>query len=162
MSLPQILRGKNLDISFSVQFSHSVVSDSMQLHELQHTRPPCPSPTPGVYPNSRPLSQWCHPTIPSSIVPFSSCPLSFPASGSFPVSWFFASGSQSIGASSSASVFPMNIQGWFPLGLTGLISLTSKDSQESSPAPQFESINSLVLRLLYWPTHIFTWLLEKL
>ena len=110
----------------SVQFSVSVVSDALQPCEPQHTRPPCPSPTPGVYPNSCLLSQWCHPTISSSVVPFSSCPQSFPASGSFPRSQLFASGGQTIGPSASASVLPMNIQNWFLLGLTGLISLQSK------------------------------------
>ena len=109
----------------SVQFSCSVVTNSWR-PQLQHTRPPCPSPTPGVYSNSCPLSQWCHPTISSSVVPFSSCPQSFPASGSFPMSQFFTSGGQSIGVSASTSVFPMNIQGLFPLGLIGLISLLSK------------------------------------
>ena len=99
---------------------------------------------------SCPLSCWCHPTISSFVVPFS-CPQSFPAAGSFPTSWLFASGGQSIGASASASVLPMNIQGWFPLGLTGLISLCPGDSWESSPA-QFKSINSLALSLLYVPT----------
>ena len=135
----------------AVQFSCSVMSDSLQPHALQHARPPCPSPTPGVYSNSSPLSRWCHPTISSSVVPFSSCLQSFPASGSFPMSQFFASVGQSIGASPSASVLPMNIQVWFPLGLTDLI-LQSKDSQESSPTPQFKSINSSVLSLLYSPT----------
>ena len=91
-------------------FSCSVVSDSLWSHGLQHARPPCSSPTPGVYPNPCPLSQWCHPTISSSVVPFSSCPQSFPASGSFPMSQLFTSGGQSIGASASASVLPMNIQ----------------------------------------------------
>ena len=110
----------------SVQFSHSVMSDSLRPHELQHARPPCPSPTPGVYPNSCPSSRWCHPTISSSVVPFSSCLQSFPASGSFPRSQFFTSGGQSIGVSASASVFPMNVQDWFHLGLTGVISLQSK------------------------------------
>ena len=105
----------------SVQFSRSVVSDSLWLHGLQHTRIPCPSPTPRVYANSCPLSQWCHPTISSSVVPFS-CLQSFPASGSFPVSQFFTSGGQSIGVSASTSVLPMNIQNWFPLGWTGWIS----------------------------------------
>ena len=100
------------------------MSDSLWPHELQHTRPPCPSPTPGVYPNSCPLSQWCHPTISSSLTPFSSCPQSFPAKGSFPMSQLFASGGKSIRA--SASVFPVIIQGSFHLGLTGLISLQSK------------------------------------
>ena len=95
-------------------------------HGLQHGRPPCPSPTPGVYSNSCPLSQWCHPTISSSVVPFSSCLQSFPASGSFQMSQLFASGGQSIGVSASASVLPMNIPDWFPLGWTGGISLQSK------------------------------------
>ena len=105
---------------------HSVVSDSSQLHGLQHTRLPCPSPTPGACSNSHPSSQWCHPTISPSVVPFSSCLQSFPEWGSFPMCQFFASGGQSIGASASASVLPMNIQDWFPLGWTGLISLQSK------------------------------------
>ena len=110
----------------SVQFSLSVVSDSLWHHEPQHARPPCPSPTPGVHPNPYPSSQWCHPTILSSVVPFSSCPQSFPASGSFQVSQLFASGSQSIGVSASASVLPMNAQDWSLLGWTGWISLQSK------------------------------------
>ena len=110
----------------SVQFSHSVVSHSLQPHGLQHTRPPCPSSTPGVYSNSCPLSWWCHPTISSSVIPFSSHLQSFPASGSFQMSQFFASGGQSTGVSASASVLPMNIQDWFPLGWTGWISLQSK------------------------------------
>ena len=109
--------------SSSVQFSHLVVSNSLQLHEPQHARPPCPSPTPRVYPNSCPSSRWCHPTISSSVIPFSSCLQSFPASGSFPMSQFFASGGQSTGVSASASVLPMNIQDWFPLEWTGWISL---------------------------------------
>ena len=110
----------------SYQFSCSVVSDSLWPHGLQHSTLTCPSPTPGVHPNPFPLSQWCHPTISSSVVPFSSCPQSFPESGSFPMSWLFTSSGQSIGASSSASVFSMNTQGWFPSGLTGLIFLLSK------------------------------------
>ena len=110
----------------SVQFSRSVASDSLQTHESQHTRPPCPSPTPGVYPNSCPSSRWCHPAISSSVVPFSSCPQSLPASGSFPVSQLFAWGGQSTGVSASASVLPMNTQDWSPLGWTGWISLQSK------------------------------------
>ena len=112
------------DWNKKVQFS-SVVSDSLQPHESQHTRPPCPSPTPGVHSNSCPSSRWCHPAISSSVVPFS-CLQSFPASVSFPMSWLFTSGGQNIGASASASVLPVNIQDWFPLGLTGLISLQSK------------------------------------
>ena len=98
------------------QFSHSVMSNSLQPHGLHHARPPCPSPTPGVYPNSCPLSQWCHPTISSSVVPFSSRLQSFPASGSFQTSQFFISGGQSIGTSASASVLPMSIQDWYALG----------------------------------------------
>ena len=110
----------------SVQFSRSVVSNSLRPREPQHTRPPCPSPTPRVYPNSCPLSWWCHPTISSSVIPFSSCPQSFQASGSFPMIQFFASGGQSIGVSASTSVLPMNTQDWSPLGGTGWISLQSK------------------------------------
>ena len=102
------------------------MSDSLQPHEPQHTRPPCPSPTPRVYSNSCPLSCWCHPTISSSVIPVSYCLHSFPASGIFPVSQFFTSGSQSVGASSSSSALPMNIQDQFSLGLSGLISLQSK------------------------------------
>ena len=110
----------------SVQFSHSVVSDSLWPHGLQHARLPCPSPTPGACSNSCPLSQWFHPMISTSVIPFSSCLQSFPASGSFPMSQFFASGGQSVRVSASAWVHPMNIQDWFPFGLTGLISLQSK------------------------------------
>ena len=109
-----------------VWFSWSVMSDSIWSHGLQHTRLPCPSPTPRTCSNSCPSGWWCHPTISSSVVPFSSCPQSLPASGSFPMSQFFASGGQSIGASDSASVLPMNIQDWFPLGWTGWISLQFK------------------------------------
>ena len=114
----------SLSFISSVQFSRSVVSDSSQPHESQHARPPCPSPTPGVHKDSCPSSQCCHSAISSSFVPFSSCPQSLPASGSFPMSQFFTSGGQSIRA--SASVLPMNIQRWFPLGWTGLMSLQSK------------------------------------
>ena len=111
---------------YMFQFSRSVVSDSFWPHEPQHTRSPCPSPTTRVYSNSCPLSQWCHPTISSSVVPFSSCLQSFPASGSFQMSQFSASGGQSIGVSASASVLPMNIQDWFSLEWTGWIYLQSK------------------------------------
>ena len=110
----------------TVQFSRSVVSDSLQTHELQHTRPPCPSPTAGVHPNSCPSSWWCHPAISSSVVPFSSCPQSLPASESFPMSQHFASGGQSIGVSALASALPKNTQDWPPLEWTGWISLQSK------------------------------------
>ena len=112
---------------YSVQFSRSVVSDSLWPYGLQHARPPHPSPSPTACSNSYPLSHWCHPTISSSIVPFSSCLQSFPASGSFLRSQFFVSGGQSIGASASASVLSMNLLNWFPLGLTGVISLQSKE-----------------------------------
>ena len=108
------------------QFSHSVMSDSLGPHGLQYARLPCPSPFPSACSNSSPSSQWCHPTISSSVIPFSSSLQSFPASGSFPMSQFFAWGGQSIGVSASASVLPMNTQDWFPLGLTDWISLQSK------------------------------------
>ena len=110
----------------SIQFSQSVMSDSLRPHGLQHVRPPCPSPTAGVYSNSCPLNRWCHPTISSSAIPFSSLLQSFPASGSFPMSRLFASGGQNIGVSALTSVLPMNVQDWLPLGLTGWISLQSK------------------------------------
>ena len=129
-----------------VQFSRSVVSDSLRPHESQHTSP---SPTPGVHSNSCLLSQWCHPAISASVVPFFSCPQSSLASGSFPMSWLFASGGQSTGPSASAPVFPVNIQDWLPLGWTGWISFSPRDSQESSPAPQFKGINSSALSFLY-------------
>ena len=109
-----------------IQFSHSVMSNSLQPHELQHARPPCPSPTPGVHLNSCPSSRWCHPAISSSVVPFSSCPQSLKASGSFPMSQLFTWGGQSIGLSASALVLPMNTQDWSPLEWTGWISLQSK------------------------------------
>ena len=131
------------------------MSDSLRPHGLQHARPPCPSPTPGACSNSCPSNQWCHPAISSSVVPFSSCLQSFPASGSFQMGQFFTSGGQSIGVSISASVLPMNIQDWFPLGWTGWIFLQSRDSQESSPTPQFKSINSLVLSLMVQLSHLY-------
>ena len=110
----------------SIQFSHSVMSDSLQPHESQHARPLCPSPTPRVYPNSCPSSQWCHPAISSSVILFSSYPQSLPASGSFTMSQLFTSGGKSIGVIASASVLPMNTQDWSPLGWTGWIFLQSK------------------------------------
>ena len=110
----------------SVQFSHSDVSDFLRPHEPQHARLPCPQPNPGAYPNSSPLSWWCHPTIPSSVMPFSSCPQSFTVSGSFQMSQLFASGGQSTGVSASTSVLPKNTQDWFPLDWTDWISLQSK------------------------------------
>ena len=111
----------------SFQFSHLVMSSSLQPHGLQHARPPCPSPAPRAHSNSYPLSRWCHPTISSSVIPFSSHLQSFPASGSFQMSPLFTSGGQSIGVSASTSVLPMNIQDWFPLRWTGWISLKSKE-----------------------------------
>ena len=121
------------------------MSDSLWPHESQHTRPPCPSPTPGVYPNPRPLSGWCHPTISTSVVPFSSHPQSFPASESFPMSQLFSSGGQRIGVSASASVFPLNFQGWFPLGWTGWISLLSKGLSRVSSNTTVQTHQSSIL-----------------
>ena len=154
----------NISKKNQYQFSHSVMSDSLWPHGLQHARLPCPSSTPRVCSNSCPSSSWCHPTISSSVLPFSSCLQSFPAAGSFPMSQFFTSGGQNIGVSVSASVLPMNIQVWFPLGWTGLI-LSPRDSQESSLTPQFKSINSLALSFVYsanlisihdyWKNHSF-------
>ena len=140
-------------------FSHSVVSDSLWPHGLQHSRLPCPSPSPGVCSNSCPLSWWCHPTISSPVIPFS-CPQYFPALGSFPVSQLFTSGGQSIGA--LASVLPMNIHGWFPLGLTGLISLLSKGLSRVFSSTTFWKHQFLGCQLSLWSSsHIHTWLLEK-
>ena len=146
----------------SVQFSHSVVSDSLRPHGLQHARSPCPSPTPGLYPNSCPLSQWCHPTISSSVIPFSSHLQSFPASGSFPVSQFFTSGGQSIGVSALASVLPKNTQDWSPLEWTGWISLQSKELSRvfSNTTVQKHQFFSVQLSSQS-NSHIHTWPLEK-
>ena len=124
------------------------------MNHTQHTRPPCPSSTPRVHTNPCPLSHWHHPIISFSVIPFSSCPQSFPVSGSFPMSQVFTSGGQSTGASSSASVLPMNIQDWFPLGLTGLIYLQSKGLSRVFSNNQFENISSSVLSLLHDPTLI--------
>ena len=128
------------------------MSDSLWLHGLQQARLPCPSPTPRACSNTCPSSRWCHPTISSSVIPFSSRLQSFPASGSFPMSHLFTSSGLSIGVSASASVLPMNIQDWYPLGWTGWISLQSKGLSRVSPAPQFKSIKSLALSLLHSPT----------
>ena len=137
----------------SVQFSSvTQLCPTLRPHASQHSRPPCPSPTPGVYSNSCPSSWWCHPAISSSMVPFSSCPQSLPASGSFPMSQLFAWSSQRIGVSGSASALPMNTQDWSPLGWTGGSPCCPRDSQESSPTPQFKSINSSVLSFLHGPT----------
>ena len=134
----------------------------LQPYELQHARPPCPSPSPGVHPNPHPLSWWCHPTISSSVIPFSSCPQSFPASGSFPMSQFFSSGCQSIGVSASTSVLPINPQDWSPLGWTGWISFQSQGlsrvfSNTTVQKHQFFGAQ------LSSPSnsHIHSWLLEK-
>ena len=145
----------------SVQFSCSVMSDSLWPHESQHTRPPCPSPTPRVHSDSHPSSQWCHPAISSSVIPFSSCPQSLPASGSFPMTQLFPWGGQSIGVSASTSVLPKNVQDWFSLGWTSWISLLSNGLSRvfnttiqkhqffgAQPSSQSNS-------------HIHTWPLEK-
>ena len=152
--IPNLEKGNDevqLKIS-SVQCSHSVVSNSLWPHELQHARPPCPSPTPGVYSNSRPSSRWCHPTISSSVVPFSSWPQSPPASESFPMSQLFAWDGQSTGVSASASVLPMNIQDWSALGWTGWISLQSKGLSRVFSNTTVKSINSSALSFLHSPT----------
>ena len=146
----------------SVQFSHSVVSDSLQPHEPQHARPPCPSPTPRVHPNLCPLSQWCHPAISSSVIPFFSCLQSFPASRSFQMSQLFASGGQSIRVSASMSVLLMNTQDWFSLGWTGWISLQSKRLSRvfSNTTVQKNKFFGTQLSLQS-NSNIYTWLLEK-
>ena len=142
------------NISFSsVQFSCSVVSNSLRPHESQYARPPCPSPAPGVHSDSRPSSQWCHPATSSSVVPFSSCPQSLPASESFPMSQPFAWGGQSTGVSALASFLPKKSQGWSPLELTSWIFLQSKGLSRVFSTPQFKSINSSVLSFLHIPTH---------
>ena len=146
----------------SVQFTHSVISDSLRPHEPQHARLPCPSPTPGVHPNPCPLSRWCHPTILSSIVPFSSCPQSFPASGSFQMSQLFTSGGQSIGVSASTSVLSMNTQDWSPLGWTGWISLQSKGLSKVFSNTTVQNHQFFGVQLsLESNSHIHTWLMEK-
>ena len=135
----------------SVQFSHSIVSDSLRSNGLQHARHPCPTPTPATYSSSCPSSWWCHPTISSSVFPFS-CLQSFPGSGSFPMNKFFTSGGQSIGVSDSASVLPMNIEDWFPLGWTGWISLQSKWLSRVFSNTTVQKHHSLALSFLYSPT----------
>ena len=146
----------------SVQFSSSVVSDSLWPHELQHTRPPCPSPTPGVHSDSRPLSRWCHPAISSSIVPFSSCPQSLPASESFLMSQLFAWGGQSTRVSALASFLPKNTQDWSALEWTGWISLQSKGLSRvfsNTTAQKHQFFSSQLSSQSN--SHIHTWLLEK-
>ena len=146
----------------SFQFSHSVVCDSLWPHELQHARPPCPSPAPGVHQNSCPSSQWCLPALSSSVIPFSSCPQSLPASGSFPMSQLFAWGGQSIGVSATASVLPMNTQDWSPLGWTGWISLQSKGLSRVFSNTTVQKHQSFSTQLSSQSNfHIHTWLLEK-
>ena len=146
----------------SVQFSRSVVSDSLQPLESQHTRPPCPSPTPGVYSNSCPLSRWCHSATSSSLVPFSSCPQSLQASGSFPMSQLFAWSGQSIGVPASTSVLPMNTQDWSPLGWTGWISLHSKGLSRVFSNITVQKHQFFCAQLSSQSnSHIHTWLLEK-
>ena len=146
----------------SFQFSRSVVSNSLRPHESQHTRPPCLPPTPGVHSDSRPSSQWCHPAISSSVVPFSSCPQSLPASESFPMSQLFAWGGQSTGVSAVASFLPKNTQGWSPLEWTGWISLQSKGLSRvfSNTTVQKHQFFSVQLSSQS-NSHIHTWLLEK-
>ena len=146
----------------SVQFSHSVTSDSLRPHGLQLGRLTCPLPTPGACSDSCPSHQWSHPTISSSVVPFSSHLQSFPVSGSFPMSQFFASGGQSIGVSASASVLPMNIQDRFPLGWTGLISFKSKGLSRVFSNTTVQKHQFFSAQLSLWSnSHICTWLLEK-
>ena len=138
-----------------IQFSSVrslLMSDSLRCHGLQHTRPPCPSPTPRACSNSGPLTQWCHPAISSSVFPFSFCPQSFPASGFFEMSQFFASGGQSIGVSASTSVLPMNTQDWSPLGWTGWISFQSKGLSKVFSNTTVQKHQSSVLSFLYSPT----------
>ena len=146
----------------SVQFSHSIMSDSLRPHGLQHARLPCPSPTPRACSNLYPSSQWCHPPISSPYnTPF--CLQSFPASGTFPMSQFFSSSGQRIGISASASIHPMNIQHWFSLGLTGLISLQSKEISRVFHNSTVQKHQFFSARLSLWSSfHIHTWLLEKL
>ena len=143
-------------------FSCSDISDSMRLRGLQHARLPCPSLSPEVCSNSCPLSWWCHPTISSSVFPFFSCPQSLQASGSFPMSWLFPSGGQSIGASASSSVLPTNIQDWFPLGLTGLISLLAKWLSRVFSSITVQKHQFFSTQPSLWSnSHIHIWLLEK-
>ena len=144
------------------QFSSSVVSDSLWPHESQHARPPCPSPTPGVYSSSSPSTRWCHPATSSSVVPFSSCPQSLPASGSFPMSQLFAWCGQSIGVSTSASVLPMNTQDWSPSGWTGWISLQSQGLSRVFFNTTVQEHQFFGAQLSSQSnSHIHTWPLEK-
>ena len=147
---------------YSVQFSRSVVSVSFWPHESQHARPPCPTPAPGLHSNSCPSSQWCHPVISSSLMPFSSCPQYLPASESFPVSHLFASGGQSTGVSALTSVLPMNTQDWFPLEWTGWISLQSKGISRVFSNTTVQKHQFFGAQLSSQSnSHIHTWPLEK-
>ena len=152
-----------LHLNFSVQFSRSVVSDSLRPHESQHARPPCPSPSPRVHSNSRQSSPWCHPAISSSVVPFTSCPQSLSASESFPMSQLFAWGGQSTGVSALASFLPRNTQGWSPSEWTGWISLQSKGLGRvfSNTTVWKHQFLSGAQPSLWSNSHIHTWLLEK-
>ena len=149
----------DLHMSLLASFSHSVTPSSLQPHGLQHIRLPWPSPSPGVHSDSCPSSRWCHPTISSSVIPFSSRLQYFPASGFFPINRLFASGGQSVAASASASVLPVSIQGWFPLGLTGLISLLSRELPRIFSSTPIQKHQFFGAQLLYGST--LTWLLEK-
>ena len=153
---------KYLVYFYTHQFSRSVVSDSLRPNEPQHARPPCPSPTPRVHPNPHPSSWRCHPTISSSVIPFSSCPQSFPASGSFQMSQLFPSGGQGIGVSASISVLPMNTQDWSPLGWTGWISLQSKGLSRVFTNTTVQKHQFFSAQLSSQSnSHIHTWPLEK-
>ena len=146
----------------SVQFCHSVLSDSLRPHESQYTRPPCPSSTPRVYPNPCPLSRWCHPTTSSSVLPFSSCPQSLPELGSFPMSQLFAWGGQSTGVSASTSVLPMNTQDWSPLGWTCWIFLQSKGFSRVFSNTTVQKHQFFIAQLSSLSnSHIHIWPLEK-
>ena len=146
----------------SVQFSRSLMSDSLWPHEAQQARPPCPSPTPRVYSNSCPLSRWCHPAVSSSVLPFSACLQSFPPSGSFTMNQFFTWGGQSIGVSASASVLPMTILDWFPLRLTDFIFLQSKGLSRVFSNTTVQKHQFFSIQVSLWSiSHICTWLQEK-
>ena len=166
-SISNYISGPKWDLRFLLVNAWSVTSVAQlcltlrKPHGLQHARPPCPSPIPGACSNSCPSSWWCHPTILSSVIPFSSCPQSFPASGSFPMNQFFASDGQSIGVSASASVLPMNIQDWFPLGWTGWISLQSKGLSRVFSNTTVQKHQFGAQLSLWHNSHIRTWLLEK-
>ena len=161
-NIPNVPKNIPNVVFIQFQFSRSVMSDSLWPHEPKHARPPCPSPTPWVYPNSHPSSRWCHPAISSSVIPFSSCTQSHPASGSFQMSQLFASGGQSIRVSASASVLPMNTQDWSPLGWTGWISLQSKGLSRVFSNTTVQKHQFFGAQLSSQSnSHIRTWPLEK-